>query len=111
MINQNTIDTLTENLATELSLDSYDHPRLAEIAQNQLYHLILEVTRYPSKYFSSEILETAKRTAKNHEETTHFTRTKGSTLITISHSYSVTPKPLKCDRFDYCNHNHSVLFN
>ncbi|EAZ90072.1 hypothetical protein [Crocosphaera chwakensis] len=75
MINQNTIDTLTENLATELSLESYDHLRLAEIAQNQLFYLILDITRYPSKYFSSEILETAKNTAKSHEETTHLTRT------------------------------------
>ncbi|EAZ88234.1 hypothetical protein [Crocosphaera chwakensis] len=65
MITQNIIDTLTENLATELLLDSYDHPRLAEIAENQLNHLIIDITRYPSKYFSSEILETAKNTAKN----------------------------------------------
>ncbi len=42
MISQNIIDTLTENLATELSLQSYDHPRLAEIAQNELHNLIRE---------------------------------------------------------------------
>ena len=65
MISQNIIDTLTENLATGLSLQSYDHPRLAEIAQNELHNLILDITRYPSKYFPSEILETAKTTAKN----------------------------------------------
>ncbi len=64
MITQNIIDTLTENLATELSLQSYDHLRLAEITQNQLNNLILDITRYPSKYFPSEILETAKTTAK-----------------------------------------------
>jgi hypothetical protein len=75
MITQNTIDTLTENLATELSLQSYDYPRLAEIAEKQLDHLILDITRYPLKYFSSEILETAKNTAKNHEKTTYSTRT------------------------------------
>ncbi|MDJ0599562.1 MAG: hypothetical protein QNJ37_12050 [Crocosphaera sp.] len=54
---------LSNNNNTILSRLRYDHLRLAEIAQNQLNHLILDITRYPSNYFPSEILETAKSTA------------------------------------------------
>ncbi len=63
MITQNHIDTLTENLAAELNLCPYDHVALAEIVKGQLKELIDKVTKYPSSYFSADVLESAKAKA------------------------------------------------
>ena len=56
MISQNHIDTITENLASELNLPDYDHPTLAEIVESQLNELINNITQNPSSYFYAEIL-------------------------------------------------------
>ncbi len=64
MINQHLIDTITENLASELNLHDYDHPTLAEIVQSQINELILDMTQYPSKYFKADILSEVKAKTK-----------------------------------------------
>ena len=61
MITQHQIDTITENLAAELSLSPYDHLALAEVVMSQLklftqLHTRLdELTLYPSRYFKVDL--------------------------------------------------------
>ena len=62
MMTQLPIDTMTENLASELNLHGYDHTVLAEIVQSRIEELVKDMTQYPSKYFSADILAEAKAT-------------------------------------------------
>ena len=65
MITQHRLDTITENLAAELNLRSYNHPHLSEIVRSQLTELIDDVTKHPSRYFAVSVLQAAKTTANS----------------------------------------------
>ena len=54
MITQHQIDTITENLASELHLTHYNHLELTIIVRQQLHFLLDDLTRYPSRYFQIE---------------------------------------------------------
>ena len=64
MITQHRLDTITENLAAELNLRSYNHPHLAEIVRSQLIDLLDDMTKHPSHYFSVDVLQAAKTTTE-----------------------------------------------
>ena len=48
------INTILENLASELNLYPYDHQSLSQKVQSQLNELIDDLTKYPSRYISVE---------------------------------------------------------
>lgn len=71
IITQQQIDTMAENLASELNLRSYNHLALVESISRLISELIKDATKYPSRYFeTANLLEHIKAIADKDNKIT-----------------------------------------